>query len=151
MDLKTYSECIELPSFEERYRYLRLTGVVGEQTFAHQRHLNQTFYTSREWRDLRNHIITRDFGRDLACEGYEIFDALYIHHINPITPTTSCTEVGRSWIRRISLQCLSTPTMRFTTERWRPPGSSVMSERKEIQFYGKCAPKRKGLSRYRGR
>lgn len=86
MDLKTYSECIELPSFEERYRYLRLTGVVGEQTFAHQRHLNQTFYTSREWRDLRNHIIARDFGRDLACEGYEIFDAVYIHHINPITP-----------------------------------------------------------------
>lgn len=81
MDLKTYSECIELPSFEERYRYLRLTGVVGEQTFAHQRHLNQTFYTSREWRDLRNHIIARDFGRDLACEGYEIFDAVYIRDL----------------------------------------------------------------------
>lgn len=86
MDRMTYSECIELPTFEERYRYLRLTGIVGEQTFAHQRHLNQTFYTSREWRDLRNHIITRDLGRDLACEGYEIFDAIYIHHINPITP-----------------------------------------------------------------
>ena len=131
MDLKTYSECIELPSFEERYRYLRLTGVVGEQTFAHQRHLNQTFYTSREWRDLRNHIITRDFGRDLACEGYEIFDAVYIHHINPITP-----EVGRSWIRRISLRCLLTPIMQFITEHWRPHGSSGMSERKETIFYG---------------
>lgn len=86
MDRKTYSECIELPTFEDRYHYLRLTGMVGEQTFAHLRYLNQTFYKSREWRDLRNYIITRDLGRDLACEGYEIFDALYVHHIQPMTP-----------------------------------------------------------------
>lgn len=86
MEQRTYSECIELPTFEERYKYLRLSGRVAEETFAHQRHLNQTFYGSREWRDLRNHIIARDFGRDLACEGYEIFDALYVHHIKPITP-----------------------------------------------------------------
>lgn len=86
MERKTYSECIELSTFEERYKYLRLTGTVAEETFAHQRHLNQTFYRSREWRDLRYHIIARDFGRDLACEGYEIFDALYVHHIQPITP-----------------------------------------------------------------
>lgn len=86
MERRTYSECIELPTFEERYKYLRLTGTVAEETFAHRRHLNQTFYKSREWRDLRNHIIARDFGRDLACEGYEIFDVLYVHHIQPITP-----------------------------------------------------------------
>lgn len=86
MERRTYSECVELPTFEERYKYLRLAGKVAEETFAHQRHLNQTFYRSREWRDLRNHIIARDFGRDLACEGYEIFDALYVHHIQPITP-----------------------------------------------------------------
>lgn len=86
VDRKTYSECIELPTFEDRYYYLRLTGTVGEQTFAHRRYLNQAFYKSREWRDLRNHIITRDLGRDLACEGYEIFDALYVHHIQPMTP-----------------------------------------------------------------
>lgn len=86
MERRTYSECVELPTFEERYEYLRLTGKVAEETFAHQRHLNQTFYGSREWRDLRNHIIARDLGRDLACEGYEIFDVLYVHHIRPITP-----------------------------------------------------------------
>lgn len=86
MERMTYSECIEFPTFEERYKYLRLTGIVGEPTFAHQRYLNQAFYKSREWRDLRNHIIARDLGRDLACEGYEIFDALYVHHIQPITP-----------------------------------------------------------------
>lgn len=86
MDRKTYSECIELPTFEDRYHYLRLSGKIFGKTFAHQRYLNQAFYRSREWRDLRNHIITRDLGRDLACEGYEIFDSLYVHHIQPITP-----------------------------------------------------------------
>ena len=86
MDLKTYSECIELPSFEERYRYLRLTGVVGEQTFAHQRHLNQTFYTSREWRDLRKPYHHPRFRKRPRVRRLRNFDALYIHHINPITP-----------------------------------------------------------------
>lgn len=81
----SYSELITLPTFEERYRYLRKSGIVGEETFGSHRYLNQTLYTSPEWRSVRNHVIIRDNGCDLAMEGYEIRDRVYIHHINPIT------------------------------------------------------------------
>ncbi len=85
--IRTYSELIELPTFEERYNYLRLGGKVGEETFGFDRYLNQVFYTSNEWRSLRNHIITRDGGCDLAMPGREIQEGvkILIHHMNPIT------------------------------------------------------------------
>ena len=81
----SYSELITLPTFEERYRYLRKSGIVGEETFGSHRHLNQILYRSPEWRQVRNNVIVRDNGCDLGMEGYEIRDRVYIHHINPIT------------------------------------------------------------------
>lgn len=81
----SYSELITLPTFEERYRYLRKSGIVGEETFGSHRHLNQLLYRSPEWRQVRNQVIIRDNGCDLGMEGYEIRDRVYIHHINPIT------------------------------------------------------------------
>ena len=83
--IKTYSELITLPTFEERFEYLRLNGTVGSETFGHDRHLNQTLYRSPEWKRFRHKIIIRDNGCDLACEGYEIYEKVLIHHINPIT------------------------------------------------------------------
>ena len=82
---KTYSELIRIPTFEERYQYLRLCGKVAEETFGFKRWLNQEFYHSDEWIRFRNKIIIRDNGCDLALEGFEIFGSIIIHHINPIT------------------------------------------------------------------
>ena len=85
LSIKTYSELIEIPSFLERYRYLKLGGFVGEETFGFDRYLNQTLYRSPEWKRFRRDIIIRDNGMDLACEGYEIVGKIMVHHINPIT------------------------------------------------------------------
>ena len=82
---KTYSELITLPTFEDRFKYLQLKGAVGKDTFGHDRYLNQALYNSSEWKSLRNKIIIRDDGCDLACEGFEIYGQILIHHINPIT------------------------------------------------------------------
>lgn len=84
--IRTYSEFIELKSFEERYLYLSLKGVVGESTFGFERHHNQKFYTSREWRLIRDEVIIRDLGCDLGIEGLDIFDRPIIHHMNPMVP-----------------------------------------------------------------
>lgn len=85
MSIKTFSELIEIPTFEERFEYLKLGGFVGEETFGFDRYLNQNFYRSYEWRQLRNQIIIRDNGCDLACEDRDIFGKVIIHHMNPIT------------------------------------------------------------------
>lgn len=76
---------IRLKKFDERYRYLRLGGILGESTFGFDRYLNQRFYKSREWLDARNAIIVRDDACDLACPGRDIWDKIIIHHMNPIT------------------------------------------------------------------
>lgn len=83
---RTYSELIKLPTFLERYEYLRLQGSVGLATFGSERFLNQEFYKSRQWRDIRNHVIARDNGDDLAIRGNTIHDRIYIHHMNPMDP-----------------------------------------------------------------
>lgn len=87
MDLriKTYSELITIPSFLERYRYLKLGGFIGEETFGFDRYLNQTLYRSPEWKRFRRDIIIRDNGMDLAFDGYEIVGKILVHHINPLT------------------------------------------------------------------
>lgn len=85
MSIKTYSELITLPTFEERYQYLRLGGRVGEDTFGFDRYINQLFYKSDEWLNLRDKIIIRDNGCDLGVRGREIHGRILIHHINPIT------------------------------------------------------------------
>lgn len=85
MKIRTYSELVTLKTFEERFKYLQLNGVVGEQTFGFDRYINQIFYQSQEWKSIRNHVILRDNGCDLGVEGYEIVGKILIHHMNPIT------------------------------------------------------------------
>lgn len=85
MSIKTYSELIALPTFEERYEYLRLNGRVGEDTFGFDRYLNQNFYRSAEWRRIRDRVIVRDNGCDLAIDDRIIYGKILIHHMNPIT------------------------------------------------------------------
>lgn len=85
MNIRTYSELITMPSFEERYRYLKLDGVVGEETFGFDRYLNQLFYSSKEWKTIRNFVITRDNGCDLGMEGHDIYGKILVHHMNPIS------------------------------------------------------------------
>lgn len=82
--IRTYSELMRLPTYEERLQYLMLNGRVGEDTFGSRRYLNQVFYRSYEWQKFRKEIILRDKGCDLGLEGYEILGKIYIHHINPI-------------------------------------------------------------------
>lgn len=82
---RTYLELIELKTFEERFEYLRLDGVVGAETFGSSRQLNQALYRSYEWKKIRDMIILRDNGCDLGVEGRDIFQQAYIHHLNPIT------------------------------------------------------------------
>ena len=82
--IKTYSELIQLPTFEERFRYLRLNGVVGEETFGFDRYLNQVFYRSQRWKEIRDQIIIRDSGCDLGISDREIHGRITIHHMNPI-------------------------------------------------------------------
>lgn len=85
MTIRTYSELITIPTFEERYDYLRLGGKVGEETFGFDRYINQLFYRSKEWKSIRDRVITRDKGCDLGIEGREIYERILIHHMNPIT------------------------------------------------------------------
>lgn len=85
MSIKTYSELILLPTFEERFKYLQLNGRVGDNTFGFDRYINQKFYRSAEWKRIRDYIIIRDNGCDLAADGYEIHGRILIHHMNPIT------------------------------------------------------------------
>ena len=83
--IRTYSELIQLSTFEERFEYLKLGGRVGEETFGFDRYLNQLFYNTPEWKSTRNFIITRDNGCDLGMPGREICGKILIHHMNPIT------------------------------------------------------------------
>lgn len=85
MTIRTYSELITLPTFEERYAYLRLGGEVARETFGFGRYLNQTFYKTKEWLRIRNYVILRDHGCDLGIEDREIHGRILIHHMNPIT------------------------------------------------------------------
>lgn len=84
--IRTYSEMVLLPSFEERFRYLQLDGKVGEETFGYDRYMNQMFYRSGRWKSVRDQVIIRDNGCDLGIDGREIFDRVLIHHMNPLLP-----------------------------------------------------------------
>jgi hypothetical protein len=94
--VRTYSDLAQLERFEDRYEYLKMPGVVGRATFGFDRWLNQEFYRSREWKDVRAHVIVRDNGCDLGIPGYEIHSGLLVHHMNPLT--VSDIEHGESWI-----------------------------------------------------
>lgn len=83
--IRTYSELARLETFEERYNYLRLRSQVGQSTFGYDRYLNQVFYTSSQWRSVRNVVIQRDNGCDLGIYGRDILDKIIIHHMNPLS------------------------------------------------------------------
>lgn len=90
MIIRTYSELITLPTFEERYRYLRIGGKVGEETFGFDRYLNQQFYKSDKWLAVRDYVIIRDTGsndycQDLGVDGHDIRGRIIVHHMNPIS------------------------------------------------------------------
>lgn len=87
--IRTYSELMTLNTFEERFDYLKLDGQVGFDTFGFDRYMNQKFYKSKEWKDIRDYVIFRDslgkdFCMDLACNGHEIRSRIIIHHMNPL-------------------------------------------------------------------
>ncbi len=86
-NLRTYSELSKLKTFEERFEYLKLNGRVGDSTFGFDRVFNQMFYTSTEWKNVRDKVIVRDFGCDLGVDDYEIHKGtkIFIHHMNPMS------------------------------------------------------------------
>ena len=85
MHKKSYKELIKIPTFEERFRYLKLDGYVGDTTFGYSRYLNQTLYKSKEWQEVRQKVLLRDNACDLGVDGHQINMYALIHHINPIT------------------------------------------------------------------
>ena len=85
MIIRCYKELSRIDNYEERFRYLKLVGQVGESTFGFDRYLNQIIYSSRKWKQVRNAVIIRDEGRDMGVEGYEIQGRIVIHHMNPIS------------------------------------------------------------------
>jgi len=85
MRIRSYSELRRFDTLESRFEYLQLNGQVGDSTFGFDRYMNQMFYRSKEWRQIRRHVIIRDEGCDLGILGFEIHKGLYIHHMNPMT------------------------------------------------------------------
>ena len=85
MSIRAYSELIQLPTFEERFRYLQLTGKVGKETCGFDRYINQNFYRSAAWKRVRDKVIVRDNGCDLGIDDRMIGGKILIHHMNPIT------------------------------------------------------------------
>lgn len=85
MKIRTYSELMSLPTFKDRFRYLKLGGMVGDDTFGFDRYLNQRFYKSDEWLQVRDEVIIRDNACDLGVDGMDINSRILIHHMNPIT------------------------------------------------------------------
>lgn len=84
--MRTYSDLVQLTTFEDRFEYLRLVGKVGFPTFGHERWMNQHFYTSSEWRRIRNEVIARDNGFDLGVVGHPISGKIIVHHMCPLDP-----------------------------------------------------------------
>ena len=87
MIIRTYTELSKLKTFEERFRYLKLDGKVGLETFGYDRYLNQLLYKDPEWIEARDRTIVRDLGCDLGCQDREIPDGvkIFVHHMNPVT------------------------------------------------------------------
>ena len=82
--MKTYSKLIQIPTYKERYEYLKLGDAVGRDTFGFDRYLNQAFYHSTIWKRIKNQVIVRDNGMDMGLDGYPINGKIYVHHMNPI-------------------------------------------------------------------
>ena len=106
--MRSYSELRRFQTFDERYEYLKLTGEVGKATFGFDRWINQRFYRSREWQQVRDFVVYRDEGCDLGILGYEIHRQLMVHHMNPILPED--LEHGHHWV--LDPEYLITTTLR---------------------------------------
>ena len=100
---------ITMPEFDDRFRYAKLDGQVGRDTFGFDRYLNQQFYRSKEWKRLRDQIIIRDNGCDLGVPGHEISGKIYIHHLNPLSPE-DITESTAKLFDPDNLVCVSAET-----------------------------------------
>lgn len=96
MKTRCYSELVRLDSFEDRFVYLKLAGEVGNSTFGFDRHLNQSFYLSKEWKDVRDYVLIRDNGCDLGVDGRDIFHRPVVHHVNPMTADDILH--GNTWV-----------------------------------------------------
>lgn len=96
MRTRSYSDLRRLTLFEERFEYLSMPGEVGEITFGFDRWINQNFYRSREWRQVRDYVVLRDEACDLGIPGYEIRSRLLVHHMNPMTPED--IKRGEQWV-----------------------------------------------------
>ncbi len=96
MRTRSYSELRRYQTFEERFEYLSIRGEVGKATFGFDRWINQAFYRSREWKQVRDYVIVRDDGCDLGIPGYEIRSQLLVHHMNPIS--SEDLECGEEWV-----------------------------------------------------
>lgn len=107
--IRTYSELVQLPTLIERFDYLKLSGIVGKETFGWDRYLNQRFYKSKEWRRIRDFVIIRDNGCDLGVNGYEIYGKIYIHHMNPIE-VSDIVDVSEYLLNPEFLICVSDNT-----------------------------------------
>ena len=95
--IRTYSELITIPTYKERFNYLKLDGLVGKETFGYDRYINQQLYQHNpRWKSVRDKVIIRDNGCDLGVEGYEIFGKIIVHHMNPITMDDIIND--RDWI-----------------------------------------------------
>jgi hypothetical protein len=93
---RNYEELLKFKTFEDRFRYLKLGGILGDVTFGFDRWINQMFYRSSEWRDARQQVIIRDEGCDLAVPGFYISSGLIVHHMNPIS--LDDLKHGERWI-----------------------------------------------------
>ena len=109
MNDKSYSEMTTMSEFDDRFRYAKLDGQVGKDTFGFDRYLNQQFYRSKEWKRLRDQIIIRDNGCDLGVLGHEISGKIYIHHLNPLSPE-DITESTEKLFDPDNLVCVSAET-----------------------------------------
>ena len=122
---RTYSELIAIPSFEERFKYCQLKSQVGIDTFGFDRYLNQTLYRSAKWRSLRNQIIIRDNGCDLAFPDFPLSKRVLIHHLNPITEQDVLNESSVLFDPE-NLVCVSHEThnaIHYGTEALLPQGN----------------------------
>jgi len=108
MRTRSYSDLRNLQTFEERYHYLQMRAAIGVSTFGFDRYINQQFYTSTQWRQVRDRVIARDEGCDLGVDGHEIYDRIIIHHMNPMT--VEAIEHGASSI--LDLEFLITTSHR---------------------------------------
>jgi hypothetical protein len=118
----TYTELKKRDAFLSRFRYAVLGGEIGVATFGYDRYLNQAFYTSREWKSVRDEVIIRDQGCDLGVPGYEIHDRVLVHHMNPIT-VQDLTEFNEDILNPEYLITVSTRThnaIHFGDERQLP-------------------------------